>query len=364
MPELLIYADKLRDNFNIICEKLRDADTSAAFVTKLAAGNSDVLRTLYDAGCRYFAESRIDNFKNYPTEMATDPTVKKLLICLPYPSIAEDVVKYSTCSLNSELDTLVALDSASRALREQRPDKPKHQIILMVEGGDRREGVLPENVPALVEKIVNELHDLEFIGIGSNFNCLGGIISDVTKMHELSALAEELRACGLPCPVVSGGNSGTWHMIDDRTLPGGITEVRLGEIMHNGRETSRGESLTYLHQDVYHLTAPIIELSVKPSQSQGERFYNVNGELGSFTEDRGDIKRMLVACGGQDFGSGTITPLDHRLKYLGHSGDHTLIEIIEGDLTDFAIGDIIHFQLDYSGTNHCFISPQVKKKLV
>lgn len=361
MPELLIDAQKLRENFKIIEAKLSETGTRAAYVTKIAAGHHSVINILYQAGCRYFAESRIVNFKNYPREILADPQVKRLLICLPYPEIVEEVVRYATISLNSELDTMAALNQASRRQRQADPLLPRHQVIIMVEGGDRREGIMPAKLPSLVKKVVQDFTDLEFVGIGCNFNCLGGIISDQEKMLVLSDLAAELTGLGYPCPVVSGGNSGTWHMVDQRTLPAGITEVRLGEILHNGREPSFGRTMPYLHDDVYQLSASVIEIGSKPYQSQGRRFYNISGELDSFTQDRGDIRRMLVACGGQDIGYGSITPVNPELVHLGHSGDHTLLEIKRGD---YQIGDKILFKLDYVATNTCFNTHQVTKTIV
>ena len=86
------------------------------------------------------AESRIDNVRRL-RDAGVDCDI--LMLRLPALSQVDDVVALTTGSLNSEARVLHALSEA--AARQGKT----HEVIVIVEWGDRREGVMPEEAAAL-----------------------------------------------------------------------------------------------------------------------------------------------------------------------------------------------------------------------
>ena len=73
-----------------------------------------------------------------------------MLLRIPMLCEVEDVVKYADISMNSELDTLKALNKAAKTLNKV------HSVIIMVDLGDLREGYfeaedLKENIKEIIK---------------------------------------------------------------------------------------------------------------------------------------------------------------------------------------------------------------------
>ena len=62
----------------------------------------------------------------------------KLMLRIGMPQDAEDIVRFSDVSLESEKETILALQSAAQKFQK------KHRVILMIDLGDLREGVFSE----------------------------------------------------------------------------------------------------------------------------------------------------------------------------------------------------------------------------
>lgn len=88
-------------------------------------------------------------------------------------------MNYSDISLNSSLTTINEINKASKAIGKI------HQIIVMIEMGELREGVLRNNVLSFYEKILN-LSNVEVIGLGTNLGCMYGIEPTYDKLIQLS----------------------------------------------------------------------------------------------------------------------------------------------------------------------------------
>ena len=93
-------------------------------------------------------------------------------------SQAELVIKNVDISLNTELETIKALSQYASVHNKI------HQIIVMVELGDLREGILPVDLSQFVKKTLALSH-IKIIGIGCNLACFGGIKPDNQKMRRV-----------------------------------------------------------------------------------------------------------------------------------------------------------------------------------
>lgn len=71
-----------------------------------------------------------------------------MLIRAPSLNEIDDTIRYADISLNSELTTIVALGRAARARGVI------HDIVLMIDLGDLREGILPAEALDVVAEIL------------------------------------------------------------------------------------------------------------------------------------------------------------------------------------------------------------------
>ena len=99
-------------------------------MTKVLAGNREIVGQLASLGFAHIADSRLENLEAFK-----DINIPKMLLRLPMPSEADRVARLADISLNSEIATIRALDKAAGKLNV------KHKIVLMFDLGDLREGV-------------------------------------------------------------------------------------------------------------------------------------------------------------------------------------------------------------------------------
>ena len=88
----------------------------------------------------------------------------------------------------------------------------------MVDLGDLREGMLPADLPAFLER-VNAMDHVDIAGIGVNLTCYGAIVPDADNLGRLAELAARSeKQLGRPL-LVSGGNSGSIGMVTSGRMP-------------------------------------------------------------------------------------------------------------------------------------------------
>lgn len=350
-PAILIDRRKFLENAQLLRELFARHGKQFHLVSKCFCAFEPLVRILAAEGFHNLADSRMENI--YTLERYS---ANSLLLRLPMLSEVRTVVAHAKMSLNSEYDVIAALSDA--ALSQQLV----HGIVLMIELGDRREGVLPEAAEDLVKRIL-PLRGVRLLGFGANFNCYGAVIPDAAKLETLGQLASELSArCDLPLEIVSGGNSGSLYLLEAGKLPDTVNHLRIGEGFLLGRETSYGHRVGSLHQDVFTFRAEVIELDRKPSLPDGLQGVNAFGEK-PVDEDHGMIPRAILAFGRQDVDPADLTPRLSGLRLLGASSDHALYDI-SGLNRDLKVGDHLDFALNYSGLLHVFTSPYVHKLLV
>ena len=136
----------------------------------------------------------------------------------------------------------------------------------MVELGDLREGILPDELPCFVEQILR-LPNIAFRGIGTNLACQSGVAPDQDKMDALSSLANSLDATfGVVVETVSGGNSANLGWAFRTTDIGRVTSLRLGEAILLGRDPLHRSAIEGLYTNAFTLVAEVIECKRKPTK--------------------------------------------------------------------------------------------------
>ncbi|GJL84478.1 MAG: hypothetical protein DHS20C02_02530 [Micavibrio sp.] len=350
-PRLEIDLKKIHHNARTLVERLAVHGISVTGITKATLGSPEVAKTLLEAGVSTLGDSRIKNIERMRNAGVSAPIT---LIRSPMLSQIEQVVIRADISFNTELDVINALSSAAQKMGRT------HGIVLMVELGDLREGIMPEDVESIVRKTL-ELPHIEFKGIGTNLACRSGVSPDAKNMGELSALADSVdKTFNLTMDIISGGNSGNleWALNGDMSGAGigRINNLRLGESILLALDPLNREPIDGLHTDAITLIAEVIESKVKPSQPWGDIAQTAFGTPSPIT-DQGDISQVMLALGEQDTDPEGLTP-PPDIEILGASSDHLILNT--GDNRP-SIGDEIELQLNYSALVRAMTSPFVDR---
>jgi len=346
-PRLEIDLDKILHNARTLVERLAPHGISVTGVTKATLGSPEIAGALLRAGVRYLGDSRIENIQ--ALRLAQLPAAMTL-IRSPMLSQAQRVVMHADVSFNSEIEVIKKLSfEAQKANR-------MHGVVLMVEMGDLREGIMPADLIDAVRETL-DLPNILFKGIGTNLACRSGVSPDATNMARLSTLAEAIEAAfELTVERVSGGNSANIQWACSGADTGRINDLRLGESILLGRETLQRRPIDGLHTDAITLIAEVIESKLKPTRPTGDIAQTAFGEAPAVT-DRGHIVQTIFAIGQQDTDpSGLRPPVGAEI--LGASSDHLILDPGNYDLS---VGAEMAFQLNYSALLRAMTSPFVSK---
>ncbi|HZK02103.1 MAG TPA: ornithine racemase Orr [Anaerovoracaceae bacterium] len=351
-PRLVFDLKKVRENLDTIVGIVKSVNCSLMIVTKSFTADKTIVDLINQHPMvDYLADSRIDNIRKYPVSQK-----KSVLLRLPQQNEIEEVVSYADISLNSEIKTIELLNEEARRQRKS------HKILIMIDLGDLREGMFYQEkdlIDDLIKRILT-LSNIEPVGIGANLTCYGAIIPKEDNLSILVSIADEIRKkFKIEIPIVSGGNSSSLYLIEKGGLPKGINNLRIGEAFILGNETAYGRCIAGAHKDAVTLEAQIIEIKTKPSLPIGETGVDAFGEKPIY-EDRGYIKRAILAIGKQDTDIESMMPEDPNIDILGASSDHLIMDVTNSK-NDYEVGDIISFTLGYGGLLKASTSSFVKR---
>lgn len=353
-PKLVIDLNKVKNNLNKTIEMVKGSGCSLMIVTKGYCADMEIFKLLEDSEIDYLADSRIQNLKKYE-----GTTKERVLLRLPMMSEAEEVVRYSDISLNSEMETIKKLNEAALRLNM------KHKILLMIDLGDLREGIFFENEDEIyhsVEQILN-MKNIELFGLGVNLTCYGAVIPKKENLSILIEIANKIeKKFNIKLQMISGGNSSSVYLIGKNELPKGINNLRVGEAFLLGGETAYGQMLDGFYDDAFTLEAEIIELKEKQTVPVGETGVDAFGNKPVY-EDLGVIKRAIIAVGRQDVDPDNLHPIDPQVSILGASSDHLILNVNNTDY-NYKVGDTVKFKLAYSSLLRATTSAYVEKDYV
>ncbi len=349
-PRLEIYPDRITHNARAVTALAHAHGAHAAAVCKVTCAHPAVARALQAGGADSLADSRLQNLRAL-TELNLG--LPRLLLRLPAPSQAAEVVRWADCSLNSSLETLTALSAAAADAGVT------HQVIIMVDVGDLREGVWPERAPDLLRAAARLPH-LEILGLGCNLACYGGVIPSLENMRALVNVREACRAAsGLPLDLLSGGNSSSLPLLASGQMPKEINHFRFGESIVLGRNVLDRSPWPGTRQDTFRLLAEVIEVERKPSIPIGPRGQDAFGGEPEFI-DRGVRARAICNIGRQDVAIDGLEPEDPGVIVLGGSSDHLVLDV-EAARHPLRVGDTLSFFPNYGALLAASTSPYVEK---
>lgn len=348
-PRLEIDLEKIRHNAGILVKRLAHRGISVTGVSKATLGSTEIANTLLQAGVSAIGDSRIENIEAMRHNQIT---AKMVLVRSPMLSQVERVVMHADVSLNTEIEVIRRLSRAAQKFHRT------HEIILMVELGDLREGIMPDDLVETVREMLS-LPNIVLKGIGTNLACRCGVSPDAENMAELSALADLIEATfNLQLEVISGGNSANLEWALGGAETGRVNDLRLGEAILLGCETLHRQPIDDLFSDAFTLVAEVIETKVKPSQPSGTIAQTAFGEALPVI-DRGPVSQSILAIGRQDTDPNGLTP-PAGIEIMGGSSDHLILLSGNGELP---VGSEVAFQLNYSALVVAMTSPFVSKRV-
>lgn len=319
-------------------------------VSKVFCADQKLIDVYNEEQVDYIGDSRIENFKHMNTQ------IPKVLLRLPSHGEIDEVIHHCDISLNSELSTIRLLNYAAGT------HGIKHQVILMIDLGDLREGIYDENELFETVKQVLDMDHVILRGIGTNLTCYGGVIPTQDNLGKLIEIKERIEVqFDTSLDIISGGNSSSLDLLINGRFPKGINNLRLGESIVLGRETAYGDFIDNTYNDVFTLEADIIELKQKPSVPIGQIGMDAFGKVPEF-EDRGNRFRALLALGKQDVDHRELIPFD-TIKPIGSSSDHIIVDVSES-INSYEVGDIISFRLTYGSILSLMTSKYVTKDYI
>jgi predicted amino acid racemase len=350
-PQVAIDLGRIERNARAVVERASLSGIKVFGVTKGSCGMPQVARAMLRGGVSGLAESRFENIRRLRESGIGCPV---MLLRSPPISRVEEVVRTVDISLQSELEIIREISRIAQRIGRV------HDIMLMVDLGDLREGIWPNDLLPTVERVL-ELPGVRIAGLGTNLTCFGAIMPTEENLNQLVAYAYKVeRLAGISLDWVSGGNSSSLPLLLDNKLPAGINNLRIGEaILQGGYETFREEPWRELEFNAFRLTGDLIEVKVKPSLPIGESGYDAFGNQPVFV-DEGDRLRGIANIGREDTMIEGLVPINPGVRVLGASSDHLVLDITEAE-PPLVVGDRVSFHMNYGALLTAMTSEYVEK---
>ena len=354
MAFLKLYRNKLQENYNYLDQLFKERNISWGVVSKLLCGNVIYLEELIKLGVTEIHDSRISNLKKIKK---LNPKIQTVYIKPPSKRNIEKIVKYADISFNTEIYTIQLLSE------EAKRQNKTHGIIIMIEMGDLREGVLGEELLSFYEQVFS-LPNVEIRGIGTNLNCLSGVMPTQDKLIQLSLYKQLIEAkFNVIIPWVSGGTSVAVPLLLKNARPMAVNHFRIGEALFFAKNLFTGETFENMHNDVFKLYAEIIEITEKPNNPIGELGENVAGNTYEIDENvdlSATSLRAILDFGLLDMQPQYLSATDESITIIDSSSDMTVIDI-SNSKNKYNIGDLVSFDLQYMGALYLLNSDYIEK---
>ncbi len=346
-PRVEIDLGKIQANARCLVRRLGARGLSVTGVTKAVCGHPDIADAMLDGGVAGLADTRIRNVVRMRTAGIICPIS---MIRAPLVSEKEDVIQYCDASYNTEMDTILKLGAAAKQ------QGTSHDVILMVEMGDMREGVLPENLDDFAARVI-ATPGVALKGIAANFACMDNVAPTAGDMVMLSRLADQVEgACGIFVALVSGGGSANLPWVLGKDSSGRVNNLRLGEAILLGTDPVTGHPISGLHTDAFALFAEGIESSVKPSSLPTRTIAPELGMLKLVRND-GHRARTILAVGQQDTDVSGLT-FPSGIMFIGATSDHTVVDTAKSAVP---VGSEMKMGMNYSALMRAMSAPDVAK---
>ncbi|AVQ33577.1 alanine racemase [Staphylococcus muscae] len=333
MGEIHIHLSKIKYNALLLQQMLYQRRIRMIPVAKCMAGDAQVEHALRDLGFDLLAASRLNHISEVQTQRKDYMLIKGTL-----SEQAARTVQLTRISLQTELETIHALNEA--AIEQG----TTHQLLLMVDWKDGREGVLTYEVVSYIKQI-KKMKGIDFKGLAFNFMCyrqMPPTEEDLPYMNQFIEAVE--RDTGVHLHTISGGNSSMLMLAMYQDM-GRINELRIGEAIFRGVETAYNMRLPQLYDQAVTMTGRILEIKPRLDMRTRQSYLQAVVDIGELDTDVGDM-----------------IPMDDQLSIVGYTSDVLLINLGLADY--YQIGDSISFELGYSAIAQSMHNQQLERNYI
>ena len=357
MNRVVIDLRAMKHNIEVVDRWMTSHGASWTLVTKCLCGHAETMRGIQLLGVRSIGDSRLENLTSLER---VDPDFEIWYLRLPHLAAIPDIVRLSDVTLNSEMEVIEAISAEA-----QRQGKT-HRIIVMIELGDLREGILPGSLTRFYDHVFNLPH-IEVLGIGANLGCLSGAVPNVDQLMQLVLYRELLELkFKRPMPMISAGSSAVLPLLLQGSLPQPVNHFRIGEAVFLGSDLVHGGNLQGLRDDAIFLEADVVEIKEKNLIALGESTAHTPFE--PIEQQTGDLEpgqrgyRAVISVGQLDTEVGGLIPLNPLHRIAGASSDLTVVNVGDNP-AGLTVGDSIKFRLNYAALVRAMSSRYIEKML-
>lgn len=365
MAELIIQTEKIKNNIKFLSNYFDKRDIKWSLITKVFSGDKEFLKNVLTLDViekiNSVGDSRLTSIKNLKE---VNPSMRTIYIKPPAEIYAEEVVQYADISLNTSYSTIKALNKAAKEAGKI------HQIIIMIELGELREGVKRSDIMEFYEKVFN-LSNIEVIGIGSNLGCMYGVEPNYDKLLQLTLYKELISVkFNKELPLISGGTSITLPLIERDNVPKDVNHFRIGEAVFFGISPLDNVKFLDLNTDTFEFRANIIELEEKKIVPEGTISDANVGHAAEIDEEAGNDTtfKAILDFGLLDVDKSDIESYDDSIQFVGITSDMLVVDLGKNKTKDgkkkYKIGDQIIFKPNYMAVARLLNSKFIDKKFV
>lgn len=353
MPILTANIDNIQHNIEYLVKLCKQKNLELVGVIKSIGFNPDLINLFQKAQIEFLGIDSVQIAK----KLHETSNSNFLLVAMPSPHNAHDVVLHCKSSLNSEFETIKALHLAAKKT------KIMHEIILMVDIGDLREGILPDDLIKTINKILalDSAH-IKISGIGANLACCSGVLPSLQNLTLLNTLVLKVeKECDITIDKVSVGGSVMLDWIENSSLPLRINQLRFGEAIVLGTIPGINKPHPKLKTNTFIFTGKVLEIKNKPSMPSGSFGTNAFG-IELVFKNKGIRKRMIVDFGTIHTMVRYLIPTHDNVVLVASNSNYTIYDITDCS-HKFNIGDDIHFKVMYASLVQSLMSPYVEPKI-
>lgn len=359
MATLQIHTDRIIGNIKKLNEFLKPKGIEWTLVTKVLSGykpaldkilNDPAIKDVHSVG-----DSRISNLRTIK-ELKSD--IVTIYIKPPAVNQAKNVVKYADISLNSSYEAIKELN------KEAKKQGKTHRVIVMIEMGELREGVVRDNILNFYEKIF-EMKNISISGIGTNLGCMYGVEPTYDKLIQLSLYKQLIDTTfGVKLDLISSGSSITLPLVSMNKIPKGVNHFRIGEAAFLGVSPYDNKKFRNLSTNAFTFNADIVELEKKEVVPDGKIGDAAVGETADYEKLEYDESYRAIADFGElDVDYNNLSLKDNSIKFVGTTSDMTVYDL--GPKSgNYKVGDQIHFNPNYMAvarlTNSRYMTKEVR----
>lgn len=366
MAECKVLKKSIIHNYEMMKTLCKKNNAQINIVSKLCLSNKDIIHCFYEQNLKSketgqftISDSNMLNFLNLDEQIAS-----KITKCVIKTRLS-DIKKIPELPSYARPDRLFISDTVLLEQVEKLPPEMQPEIVLITETGDMKDGFLPDKILS----ICRELPKINIIGISVNFSCLSGILPDlatVQMLNELAIKVQEIR--NLEKPFLSVGGTVVHKIAENGELKGLIQEIRSGEGIFFGYDSSGGQLLPGFCQKTIVLCGEILEVSKKDFALRnghqagfsaiGHNGSVVNSELETGIRNRAILDFGILAADQKD-----LIPVDNSVLLTGQTFDFTVVDITDSQKR-YIPGDEVVFITNYASASFTMMNRFIPCSLV